>query len=131
MKTYEGVDIWPHELLTSALVGGEWSASSPGRITPGEKAPGIHCIGGWMGPRIGLNDVERRKILPLLGLELRLLCRPARNQSLYRLRYPGSLYMLGEMRNTYGILVMKPEGKRLIFRGILRSGHFLSQYSLK
>jgi hypothetical protein len=25
--------------LTLALVGGEWSASRPGRVTPGEKAP--------------------------------------------------------------------------------------------
>jgi hypothetical protein len=26
--------------------------------------------GGWMGPRTGMDDVERRKILPLPGLEL-------------------------------------------------------------
>jgi hypothetical protein len=43
-----------------------------------------------MGPRTDVDDVERRKILPLLGLELRPLCRPACSQSLYRLRYPGS-----------------------------------------
>jgi hypothetical protein len=35
----------------------------------------------------GLNDVEKRKFLTLPGLELRLLGRPARNQSLYRLRH--------------------------------------------
>jgi hypothetical protein len=34
--------------------------------------------------------MEKRKFLTLPGLELRLLGRPARNQSLYRLRYPGS-----------------------------------------
>jgi hypothetical protein len=48
-----------------------------------------------MGPRAGLDDVEKRKFLPLPGLELRHLGRPARSQSLYRpqryrLRYPGS-----------------------------------------
>jgi hypothetical protein len=44
-----------------------------------------------VGPRTGLDDVEKRKILPSPGLELRLLGRPARSQSLYRLRYPGPL----------------------------------------
>jgi hypothetical protein len=37
-------------------------------------------------PRAGLDDVEKRKFLILLGLELRLLG----SQSLYRLSYPGS-----------------------------------------
>jgi hypothetical protein len=46
-----------------------------------------------MRRRTGLDYVERRKILPLLGLELRPLGRPSRNQSLYRLRYPGSTNM--------------------------------------
>jgi hypothetical protein len=36
-------------------------------------------------PRAGLDDVE--KILTLPGLELQSLGRPARSQSLYRLRY--------------------------------------------
>jgi hypothetical protein len=43
-----------------------------------------------VGPRAGLDDMERRKFLPLPGLELRLLGRPARNQLLYRQRYPTS-----------------------------------------
>jgi hypothetical protein len=65
--------------LTSALAGGEWSASRRGRFTAGERAPGAHWIGGWVGPRAGLNDVEKRKFLTLLGLELRSLGRPARS----------------------------------------------------
>jgi hypothetical protein len=40
-----------------------------------------------MGPRAGLDDVVKRKFLTLPGFELRLLGRPARSQSLYRLRY--------------------------------------------
>jgi hypothetical protein len=40
-------------------------------------------------PRAGLDDVEKRKFLTLAGLELRSPGRPARSQSLYRLRYPG------------------------------------------
>jgi hypothetical protein len=41
-------------------------------------------------PRAGLGDVEKRKFLTLLVLELRPPGRPARSQSLYRLSYPGS-----------------------------------------
>jgi hypothetical protein len=44
-----------------------------------------------VNPRAGLDDVEKSKFLTLPGLELRPLGRPARSQSLYRLRYPGSL----------------------------------------
>jgi hypothetical protein len=47
-------------------------------------------MGGVVDPRTGLNDVVRRKFLTLPGLVLRPLGRPARSQSLYRLRYPGS-----------------------------------------
>jgi hypothetical protein len=36
-----------------------------------------------VGPGIGLDDVEGRKILPLRGLELRPLNRSTRSQSLY------------------------------------------------
>jgi hypothetical protein len=40
-----------------------------------------------MGSRTGPDEVNSKKILPLPGLELRPLGRPARSQSLYRLRY--------------------------------------------
>jgi hypothetical protein len=60
-------------ILTSALDGGERSASRPGRaLPPGQEA-------GWVGPRAGLDAETRRKIL----------CRgsnpgrPVRSQSLY------------------------------------------------
>jgi hypothetical protein len=47
-----------YSLLTSALEGGEWSASRPGRgLPPGKEPPGTHCIGGWVGPRAGLDAV--------------------------------------------------------------------------
>jgi hypothetical protein len=55
-----------------------------------ESSPGTHWIGGWVGPRAGLVDLEYRKLLPLPGLELRPLGRPAHSQSLHRLRYPGT-----------------------------------------
>jgi hypothetical protein len=54
MKTYGGVDVETHVFLTSALVGGEWSASQPGRFTTG-----THWIGGWVGTRACLDDMEK------------------------------------------------------------------------
>jgi hypothetical protein len=80
--------------LTSALAGCEWSASRSCRFIPVERVPAIHWIGDWVGPRVGLNVVEKRKFLTLPGLELRPLGRSARSQSLYRLRYPGSWRIL-------------------------------------
>jgi hypothetical protein len=74
MKAYGGVDMYIHIFLTSALVGGEWSASRLGRFTPG-----THWIGGFVGPRASLDDVEKWKFLTLSGLELRPLGRPTRS----------------------------------------------------
>jgi hypothetical protein len=76
--------------LTSALFGGEWPVSRLGLFTPGEIAPDTLWIGGWVGPRAGLEDVDKRKFLTLSGLGLRPLDHPARIQTLYRLRNPGS-----------------------------------------
>jgi hypothetical protein len=33
------------------------------RFTPGERTPGTHCIGGWVGPRADLDTEARGKIL--------------------------------------------------------------------
>jgi hypothetical protein len=90
MKVYREVDVYIHVLLTWALVGGEWSASRSGRFTPGERVPGTHWIGG-------LDDMEKRKFVLLPELEIRPVSRPARSQSLYRLRYPGSCLLCGNV----------------------------------
>jgi hypothetical protein len=78
-----------YSFLTSILDGGEWSASRPGRaLPPGKEPPGTHWIGGWVGPRAGLDAQARRKIL--------CLCRgsnpdlPVHSQTLYCLSYRGS-----------------------------------------
>jgi hypothetical protein len=86
MKAYGGVDVQIHIFLTSAFAVGGWSASRPGRFTPGENSLSTHWIGGWVDPRAGLDNVKKRKFLTLPGLELRPLGRPARSWSLY-LRY--------------------------------------------
>jgi hypothetical protein len=59
MKTYGGVDVYIHTFLTSALVGGEWSVSRSCCFTTGERGPGTNGIGGWVGPRAGLDDMEK------------------------------------------------------------------------
>jgi hypothetical protein len=54
MKTSGSRGIAPL-FLTSALDGGERSASSPGLVTLG-----THCIKGWVGPRTGVDTVEKK-----------------------------------------------------------------------
>jgi len=44
-----------HTFLTLGLDGGEWSASHTDRFTPRERALGTLWIGGWVGPRAGLD----------------------------------------------------------------------------
>jgi hypothetical protein len=58
MKTYGGSGVIAPQFLTSALDGGELSASRPGRFTPVERAPGTHWIGGRVGPGTGLDLME-------------------------------------------------------------------------
>ena len=61
-----------------------WGVSVTPRplFTPGER-PGTHCTGGWVGLRAGLDTCGK-----LAPTGIRSPDRPARNQSLYRLRYP-------------------------------------------
>jgi hypothetical protein len=55
-----------YSFLNSALEGGEWSAPRPARALPPDKEPPrTHCIGGWEGPRAGLDAEARGKILCL------------------------------------------------------------------
>jgi hypothetical protein len=85
-----------YSFLISALDGGEWSESRPGRaLPPGERTPGTHCTGGWVGPRAGLDAEARGKIL--------CLCRGSnpgrlvRRQTLYLLSYPGTYSVYGRI----------------------------------
>jgi hypothetical protein len=65
MKAYLGVEVYLHAFLISALDGNNRSASRTGRFIPRERAPVTHWIGGWVGPRAGLDAVVKRKITSL------------------------------------------------------------------
>jgi hypothetical protein len=44
---------------------------APAGLCPGERTPGTHCTGGWVGPRAGLDTEVTGKILcPCRGLNL-------------------------------------------------------------
>jgi hypothetical protein len=53
--------------LISALDGREWLVSRPCLFNSEEGAPGIHWIGGCMGPRDGLDTWKGQKSLSLAG----------------------------------------------------------------
>jgi hypothetical protein len=48
--------------FTSALDEGELHALAV--LPPGKSPPGTHQTGGWVGPRAGLDAVEKSKLLP-------------------------------------------------------------------
>jgi hypothetical protein len=54
---------------------------APAALPPGKAAP----IPIGVGPRAGLDKMEKGKFLPLPGLQLRPLGRPGRSPPLYRL----------------------------------------------
>jgi hypothetical protein len=58
------VDVYIHILLTSALVGCEWSGSRFVLLRPGERVPGTHWI-GWVDHRAGVDYVEKRTFDPI------------------------------------------------------------------
>jgi hypothetical protein len=91
---YGGVEVEIHLFFTSAIVGGEWLASRPGRFTTGERARDTHWVGDLVGSRAGLDVVKGRNILSIAGLKLRSIGLPPLSQWLYRLYYPGSVFSL-------------------------------------
>jgi hypothetical protein len=71
--------IAPH-FSTSTVDEGDWSASRFGRFTPQEKSPRYPLDRRLGGPRSRTGSYgEEKNLLPLLGIEPRLLGRPARS----------------------------------------------------
>jgi len=69
--------------MISALDGGERSASRPDRLTPKERAPGTHWIGGWVGPGATFQKLFQSSTNSLISdlTLLRLLCNSGRHTS--------------------------------------------------
>jgi hypothetical protein len=79
---------------TSALDGGEWLASRPGRaLAPeeGPPTPRTHLTEVWVGSRADPDTEAKGKIhIPLPRIEPRSSGRPVRNQTLYWRELSGS-----------------------------------------
>jgi hypothetical protein len=89
MKSLWGRGIAPTHSRTRQCMAWMVSVTPWPRFSPGERTPGTHCTGGWVGPRAGLDAEARGKTLsPLPGIEPRLPGRTDRSETLYWLSYP-------------------------------------------
>jgi hypothetical protein len=104
-----------HIFLTSALVGGEWSVSRPGRFTPQRKSPRYPLDMRLGGPQKWPGQRGEEKML-----ELRSQGCPDRRESLYRLCSPdylSSSYFIAKLTNNFqSILEMFTAVKITLFR---------------
>ena len=91
--------------LSSALDGVGGQRHAPAALPP-EKRPGTHFIGGWVGPRAGLDGCGKSH--PPTGI--RSPDRPARNESLYRLSYPGPVQGTVHAVKRVRVCVLDPSG---------------------
>jgi hypothetical protein len=77
--------------LTSVLDWDGWLTPRPGRFTHG-----IHCTGGWVGPRVGLDGREKSRRQPISGFY------PRTCESLHHLCYLGSQYPWPSLKPHWG-----------------------------
>lgn len=75
-----GVDVQINVFLPSATPGGEWSALC---ALPSGKGPQYTMERNRVVPRIGLDTVDKRKLLTLSRLQLQPLCNPDSSWSIY------------------------------------------------
>jgi hypothetical protein len=76
-------------------MGGVVSVTPRPRFSTGDRTPGTHYTGGWVGHRADLDTEVRRKILwPLSWIEPRSPGRPSRSQTPYWLSYPADSYLI-------------------------------------
>jgi hypothetical protein len=84
-------------------------------LYPRAQSPGTHGIGGWMGPRAGLDNTEKRIFLILLGFEIRPLGLSARSHSLYRLSYRGFKHICTRKHISFQAISMTSDETNLQF----------------
>jgi hypothetical protein len=84
MEARGGKEYSSYSFTTSALDGGEWSASRPGRALPPEKGPPVRIVqeAGWAPEPVWTQRLEE-KFFTSPGIEPRLPGRPVRSQTLY------------------------------------------------
>ena len=88
-RGHEGPEKYSSTLsLTSEPEGGGWSTPRSGRFTPGKDPVPSEQKTGWAPGQV-CTGAEN-----LAPTEIRSLDRPARSESLYRLRYPGPMLYL-------------------------------------
>jgi hypothetical protein len=56
-----GEDVYLHSFITLTLLGNMWLTSALAALLPG-KQPWYHRIGGWVGPKAGLDILYKRII---------------------------------------------------------------------
>jgi hypothetical protein len=76
MKVYGEVDVSIHVFLILALVG-SGQHHDMAALPTGKKAPGIHCVGVWVGPRDSPDDVWNPLVIQPVASQLYLLCSPS------------------------------------------------------
>ena len=72
------------QLYSSFYLGARWKLvvnATPRPLYPRER-PGTHCIGGWVGPRAGLDGCGKSRPTGIRSPD-----RPGHSESLYRPRY--------------------------------------------
>jgi hypothetical protein len=69
MTTHGRVETAAPAFLTSTLDRTRWSASRLGHIRSWEVATGTQQIGGWLGPSLCLDFLERRESILWTGIE--------------------------------------------------------------
>jgi hypothetical protein len=65
--TYEGAGGEDVQLLLIHDLGMRGQRYAPAELSPGERTPGIHWTGGWMGPRADLDTEAKKKSLAPAG----------------------------------------------------------------
>jgi hypothetical protein len=100
MKAYWGMEVQLQAFLTSALNGGEHSASRCGRFTPQGKSPGTNWTGGGVSPRAGLEAVVKRKIPSL--------CRDSKPKTQYKKRWLNLFSRFKDIRHTKQLADYRP-----------------------
>jgi hypothetical protein len=73
------------------------------RSSPGERTPGTHCTGGWVGPRAGLDTEVRGKIIsPQPWIERWSPSRTTRSHKIFAIH---KIYVLISLNIKYIVLV--------------------------